>query len=75
MGVYDKEPLLCNDHSDKKISKLVKNPLIDFLFILYKPLVNLLNWKALKNHPKSKVTLLGYKIFSRTIERLYTKKI
>ena len=26
MGVYDKEPLSCNGHSDKYISELVKRP-------------------------------------------------
>ena len=30
-GVYDKEPLSYNGHSDKNISELVKKPLMAFL--------------------------------------------
>ena len=30
MGVYDKEPLSCNGHSNKNISKLVKKPIFRF---------------------------------------------
>ena len=52
MGLYDKESLSCNGHSDKNISELVKKPLTKFLFILYEPLVHLLNCKAVNNHPK-----------------------
>ena len=43
MGVYDKEPLSCNGQSDKNIFSLVKKPLIELLFISYKPLAYLLN--------------------------------
>ena len=52
MGVYDKEPLPCNGHSDKNISKLFKKPYMELLFILYKSLIHLLSSKAVKNHAK-----------------------
>ena len=52
MGVYDKEPLSCNSHSDKNISELVKRPYMELLFILYKSLIRLLSSKAAKNHAK-----------------------
>ena len=59
MGVYDKEPLSCNGHSDKNISYLVKKPLMETLFILFKHLVHLLNCMAVSNHPKSKCHMFG----------------
>ena len=40
MGVYAKEPLSYNGQSD------------ELLFTLYKPLIRLLNSKAVKNHAK-----------------------
>ena len=52
MGVYQKEPLSCPDHTDKNIFELVKKPQMELLFMLYKPLVCLLNCKAVNNHPK-----------------------
>ena len=55
MGVYDEEPLSCNGHSDKNISLLLKKPLMEFLFILYKPFVHSLNCKAVNNHSESKM--------------------
>ena len=54
MGIYDKEPLSCNGHSNKNISESVKKPLMEFLFILYKHLVHLLSCRAVHNHPKLK---------------------
>ena len=55
-GVYGKESLSCNGYSDKNISYFVKKPLMEFLIILYKPLVHLLNCKAVNKHPKSKMS-------------------
>ena len=52
MRVYDKEPLSCNANSDQNVSFLIKSSYMELLFILYKPLVCLLNCNALKNRPK-----------------------
>ena len=63
---YDKKPLTCNDLSDKNDHKSVKKTYMELLFILNKPLVRLLNCKAVNSHPKFKknVTIFGkYRIF------------
>ena len=49
---YEKKPLTCNGQSDKSNYKSVKNPKMELLFILNKPLVRLLNCKAANRHPK-----------------------
>ena len=52
MGVYDKNTLSCNGHSDRTISELIKIPYMEMLFILYKSLIRLLSSKAVRNHEK-----------------------
>ena len=73
IGVYDKQPLPCNDHSDQNLYLLDRKTSIDLLFNLYKPLGHILICKAKTYSHKCNHFLRKHMIFQIVYQTVHNE--